>query len=212
MRCAIYVRVSTEKQDTQNQLLQLREFAKASGWECACEYNETVSGSGKKARPQFDAMMLAASQKRFDVVLFWALDRLSREGISKTLGYLDSLKGWGCGWRSYSQPFLDSGNELASSIVLSVLAACAKQERITLSERTRAGLARTKAKGTILGRPVVPLDLAQVKAMRARGESLRAIAGALGCSASLLGQRLRAEGHDGLLERIADAGSAPTIG
>src|SRR5437868_5206459 len=109
MRIAIYCRVSTDRQENGNQLEQLKTFAMNQGWEVVEMYIETVSGSGKKARPQFDAMMLAASQKQFDLLLFWALDRLSREGIVKTLGYLEQLKGWGIGWRSYTQPFLDTG-------------------------------------------------------------------------------------------------------
>ena len=109
---------------------------------------DTVTGSGKRAREQFDAMMLAASRHEFDRALFWALDRLSREGIVKTIGYLEQLQGWGVGWRSYTQPFLDTGNDMVTGIVLSVMAAVAKQERITISERTKAGLARTRRAGT----------------------------------------------------------------
>ena len=82
------------------------------------------------------------STKKFDLLLFWALDRLSREGISKTIGYLEQLKGWQVGWRSYTQPFLDTGNDMVTGIVLSVLAAVAQQERIVISERTKAGLRR----------------------------------------------------------------------
>ena len=148
---AIYARVSTDRQDNRNQLDELRAFCAAQGWGIKVEYVDTVTGSGKKVRSQFDAMMLAASQHKFDTVLFWALDGLSREGIVKTLGYLEQLRAWGVGWRSYSQPFLDTGNEMTSGIVLSVLAAVAKQERVTISERTRAGLTRVRARG--LGRP-----------------------------------------------------------
>ena len=90
-RVAIYARVSTDKQDADNQLAQLRAFADAQGWSVVEEFIDTVSGSGKKARPRFDACLLAASQRRFDVLLFWALDRLSREGIVKTVGYLEQL-------------------------------------------------------------------------------------------------------------------------
>ena len=108
MKVAIYARVSTDKQDNANQLEQLREFASKQSWEIVTEYTDTVSGSGKRTRPQFDAVMLAASQRKFDLLLFWALDRLSREGIVKTLGYLEQLRTWGCGWRSYTQPFLDT--------------------------------------------------------------------------------------------------------
>ncbi len=153
-RVAIYARVSTDKQDSANQLDQLRAFAAQQGWELVDEYIDTVTGSGKKARPQFTACLLAASQRKFDVLLFWALDRLSREGIVKTIGYLEQLAGWGVGWRSYTQPFLDTGNEMTNSIVLAVLAAVAKQERVTISERTKAGLQRVRKAGVRLGRPV----------------------------------------------------------
>jgi DNA invertase Pin-like site-specific DNA recombinase len=152
-RVAIYARVSTDKQDADNQLAQLRAFAEQQGWSIVEEFIDTVSGSGKKARPRFDACLLAASQRRFDVLLFWALDRLSREGVVKTVGYLEQLTAWGVGWRSYTQPFLDTGNEMTNSIVLAVLAAIAKQERVTISERTKAGLARVRRRGVKLGRP-----------------------------------------------------------
>jgi DNA invertase Pin-like site-specific DNA recombinase len=85
MKIAILSRVSTTKQDNENQLLQLREFAGKQGWEIVGEYIDTVTGSGKKARDQFDRMMRDASQRKFDLVLFWKLDRFSREGVRKTL-------------------------------------------------------------------------------------------------------------------------------
>jgi DNA invertase Pin-like site-specific DNA recombinase len=100
MKCAIYARVSTRKQDEANQLNQLREFAKKQGWEVVTEYCDVVSGSGKQERPRFLAMMQDASQCKFDLLLFWSLDRLSREGIVKTLGYLQQFKSWKVGWRS----------------------------------------------------------------------------------------------------------------
>jgi DNA invertase Pin-like site-specific DNA recombinase len=81
-RVGLYCRVSTDKQDTDNQLHELRVFAVQQEWEIAGEFIDTVSGSGKKARPQFEACMLAASQRKFDVLLFWKLDRLTREGAS----------------------------------------------------------------------------------------------------------------------------------
>ena len=93
MRIAIYARVSTKKQDELNQLDQLREFVKAQGWTLDTEFVDKVTGSGKKVRPQFDKMMAAASRKQFDTLLFWSLDRLSREGIVRTIGYLEQLKG-----------------------------------------------------------------------------------------------------------------------
>jgi DNA invertase Pin-like site-specific DNA recombinase len=169
VKTAIYARVSTKKQETLNQLAQLREFAGKQGWETTAEYVDVVSVSGKKERPQFLAMMQDASQRKFDLLLFWSLDRLSREGIVKTIGYLEQLKGWQVGWRSYTQSFLDTGNEMVNGIVLSVLAAVAQQERLTISERTLAGLKRARKAGKVLGRPLAEVDMKVVEKRRAKG-------------------------------------------
>lgn len=191
MRIGIYARISTKKQDELNQLAQLREFVSSqTGWSLEIEYVDRVSGSGRKERPEFQRMMLDASQKKFDLLLFWALDRLSREGIVKTIGYLESLKGWGVGWRSFTQPFLDTGNEMVGSIVLSVLAAVAKQERITISERTRAGLARAVKQGRTLGRRPVRVNLDRARELQREGEGLRGIARKLRCSVNTLRKSL----------------------
>jgi DNA invertase Pin-like site-specific DNA recombinase len=81
-------------------------------------------------------MMLAASQRKFDLLLCWALDKLSREGIVRTLGYREQLRAWNVGWCSYTQPFLETGNAMTTGIVLSVLSAVAQREQLTLSDRT----------------------------------------------------------------------------
>src|SRR5258708_30074865 len=104
MRIAIYGRVSTDKQDTENQLIQLREFAPTQGWQIVREYVDVESGS-KSDRPEFQRMFRDASQRKFDLVLFWALDRLSREGVLATLQHLNPLDSYGVGFRSYSEPY-----------------------------------------------------------------------------------------------------------
>src|ERR1700677_1228633 len=129
MKIGIYARVSTDKQENGNQLLQLREFAAKQGWEIVAEFVDTVTGSGKKDRPQFEKMMVAASQRQFDLLLFWKLDRLSREGVSKTLKYLELLDSWGVGWRSFMEPYLDSCGVMRD-VVISIMATLAQQERI----------------------------------------------------------------------------------
>jgi DNA invertase Pin-like site-specific DNA recombinase len=192
MRAAVYARVSTGKQNNDNQLDQLRDFCGRQEWMLVEEFVDVVSGSGKKGRTDFDRMMLGASQKKFDVLVFWALDRLSREGIVKTLGYLEQLRTWGCGWRSYTQPFLDTGNEMTNGIVLSVLAAVAKQERITLSERTKAGLQRARRAGKRLGRRAVQVDVKAAHRLQAEGLGVRGIAKKLGISVNTLQRSLRA--------------------
>jgi DNA invertase Pin-like site-specific DNA recombinase len=194
VKIAIYARISTRKQDETNQLTILRDFSVKEGWEIVAEYVDVVSGSGRKERPKFLAMMQDASQHKFDLLLFWSLDRLSREGIVKTLGYLQQFKSWNVGWRSYTQQFLDTGNAMVTDIVLSVLSAVAQQERITISERTKAGLARVRrngsASGRPIGRPTTELDMTKIQKRRAKGESLRSIASDLGVSAALLCKRV----------------------
>jgi len=191
MRIAIYARVSTGKQDNENQLSQLRDFASKQRWTIAHEheYVDVITGSGKKERTQFDAMMLAASQKQFDLLLFWKLDRFSREGVRKTLVHLTRLEGWGVNWRSFMEPYFDSCGQFRD-VVISIMATLAEQERINISERTKAGLKRTVREGTKLGRPVVVVDMRLVQKRRAKGESLRAIAKALKVSPALLVKRV----------------------
>jgi DNA invertase Pin-like site-specific DNA recombinase len=192
MDVGIYARVSTGKQENKNQLDQLREFAAKQGWKVVAEFVDTVSGSGKVKRPQFDKMILAASRKHFDLLLFWSLDRLSREGIVKTIGYLEQLKGRGIGWRSYTQPFLDTGNDMVTGIVLSVLSAVAAQERITISERTKAGLQRAVKAGKVLGRREVAVDVQKARQMQREGLGLRPIAKHMKIAVNTLHKALRA--------------------
>ena len=191
LRAAIYARVSTGKQDNGNQLIQLREFAAKQGWHVIAEYVDVVSGSGKKDRAQFDAMMLAASQRQFDVLLFWKLDRLSREGVRKTLAHLERLDNWGVAWRSFMEPFFDSCG-IMRDVVISIMATLAEQERINISDRTKAGLQRARKAGRVPGPKRADVDMDNVRKRQAKGESLRSIAKSLGVSPSLLVKRAKA--------------------
>src|ERR1039458_5593202 len=98
LRCVLYARVSTRKerglQNPENQLRQLREFAASQNWEVTAEYIDYESGS-KADRPEFLHMMEAASKRQFDVLLFWSVDRFSREGIVPVLTNLKRLTGYG---------------------------------------------------------------------------------------------------------------------
>ncbi|MFY9559592.1 MAG: recombinase family protein [Terriglobales bacterium] len=155
MRVAIYARVSTGKQDTENQAAQLREFAGRQGWTITQEFTDVVSGmKDERQRPQFKRMFESAARREFDLVLFWALDRFSREGVLPTLHHLQRLDGYGVAWRSFTEQYLDSTG-IFKDAVISIMATIARQENVRRSERIRAGLARTVARGTRLGRPRV---------------------------------------------------------
>lgn len=190
MNVGIYCRVSTDKQENENQLLQLREFVTKHGWLIRAEYIDVVTGSGKRLRPQFDNMMLAASQRQFDILLFWKLDRLSREGVAKTVLILERLESCGVHWRSFTEPFLDSCG-IMRDVVISIMATLAKQERLVLSERTKAGLQRARKNGTVLGAKRIPIDIGRVRSRLAAGHSLRRVARELGISPGTLVNRFK---------------------
>jgi DNA invertase Pin-like site-specific DNA recombinase len=154
-RVAIYLRVSKEDQDPENQLIQLREFCEGwEGHELVAEYVDRESGTrGRRERKDFDRIFADAARRRFDVLLFWALDRFSREGIRKTIAYLQRLDDCGVAFKSYTEPFLDTDNELIAHIVLGVTSYYAQQEALRISDRTKAGLERARRSGKVLGRP-----------------------------------------------------------
>jgi DNA invertase Pin-like site-specific DNA recombinase len=142
MRIAIYSRVSTSTQDTANQLVQLRAFAATQGWTVVVEFVDVASGKNGD-RQQFKALFAAASRRQIDSVLFWSLDRFSREGVFETLQYLQRLTAHGVGYRSFTEEYLDSCGMFRDAVI-SILAVIAKHELVRLSERTLAGLAIAK--------------------------------------------------------------------
>ena len=179
VRIALYARVSTKDkgQDHENQLLDLRQLVKnkkPEGWSAVHEYVDIASGKSSE-RPGFRQMFEDASRKKFDMVVFWSLDRFSREGVLETLQHLQRLTSHGVEWFSYREEYLRSIGVFREA-VLAILAVIAKQERIRLSERVVAGLARARAKGKQLGRPKAKLSVAQVLHLRQQGLSIRKIA------------------------------------
>jgi DNA invertase Pin-like site-specific DNA recombinase len=112
----------------------------ASEW--SCEYNA-----------KFRAMMTDASRRRFDVLVVWALDRLSRDGVPETFDHIRNLTRYGVEFVSFAEAHFRTTGP-AGEFMIAVAAWIAKQERVRISERVRAGLSRAKAQGTKSGRPV----------------------------------------------------------
>lgn len=182
VKVALYARCSTDDkgQDTENQLVQLREFCQRSSWTIVHEYVDNQSGRTAK-RGRFQAMFAAARKREFDLLLFWSLDRLSREGALETLQHLQALTEAGVGWKSYTEQYLDSTGVFRDAVI-SILATVARQETIRQSERVRAGMDRAKRAGRSLGRPALVVDRSRIVAARKAGESLSAIAEKFGIS------------------------------
>jgi DNA invertase Pin-like site-specific DNA recombinase len=169
MRIAIYARVSTDDkgQDPENQLRQLRAWCASAGHDIVREYIDHESGrKGAKGRKQFAALFEDANRRKFDCVLFWALDRFSREGMVPTIMHLQRFNACGVGFHSYTEAHLATDNELVRNILLATLASLAKVEAQKISERTRAGMARARAQGKHIGRPVISREVREQIAKR----------------------------------------------
>lgn len=106
---ALYARVSTKdgRQDTENQLIALREYCVMQGWAIAGEYVDHETG-GTSKRLHFQRVLVGARAREFDLVLFWSLDRFSREGVTAALNHLEKLTSFGAAWRSHTEEYLDS--------------------------------------------------------------------------------------------------------
>ena len=183
MNCIIYSRVSTDMQDTQNQITQLREYAVRQNWDILEVKTDICSGSkSAEERAGLSEVFNLVRRKKFDILLFWSLDRFSREGSRQTLQYLTLLDSCGVKWHSYTEPYISSLGIFADAII-SLMACLAKQERIRISERTKAGLDRVRARGIRLGRPKADRTRTQrALALKAEGLSFAAIGHELGIS------------------------------
>jgi putative DNA-invertase from lambdoid prophage Rac len=167
-------RYEKEYQETINQDRELLEYVSRQGWELIGHYRDKNISGGKKGtdRPEFTKMMQEAGKRKFDLVLFWSLDRLSREGALQTLQYLNDLTLYGVAYKSYTEQYLDSCGIFKEAII-SIMAVMAKQERIRISERTKAGLQTAREKGIRLGRAPANIPMVEATELRKKGYSLK---------------------------------------
>jgi len=145
LRAVIYARVSTDKQELENQLMQLRRYCVKCGYDVVKEYCDIITGK-RNNRPMYDAMFLDAHRRVFDVVVFWDLSRFSRSGTLFTLQKLRELENLSIEWESYQEPYFKSVGDF-KDVILSIIATIAKIERVKISERTKAGLVNAKNVG-----------------------------------------------------------------
>ena len=152
MKVIIYSRVSTGNQDNENQIASLTDWAKKRGFEVVKVYQEEESAWKNGHQRELHRLLEDARKRRFDAVLVWALDRLSREGPLAILTIVDRLKKCGVKVISYQESWTEAPGELAD-LLYALTGWVARMESQRRSERTKAGLARVVAQGKILGRP-----------------------------------------------------------
>lgn len=183
---ALYLRVSTKGQSVNNQRRELEAVAARSGWNIVSVYEDAgISGSkGRDKRPGFDRMLKDATRRRFDLVAAWSVDRMGRslQDLISTLSELHSLK-----VDLYLHQQAVDTTTPAGKALFGMMGVFAEFERAILSERVRAGLARTKAKGTKLGRRPVGKDIEdRIRKLRAAGLGMLKIGRQLGVGTSVV--------------------------
>jgi DNA invertase Pin-like site-specific DNA recombinase len=173
VRAAIYARVSTtQSQDPEMQLRELREYCKRRNWQVSGEYIDNGVSGTKDSRPELNRLMADAHKRHFDVVVVWRFDRLARS-VSHLLRALETFSSLGIQFVSLSEQ-VDTSTP-AGKMVFTVLGAVAELERSLIVERVRAGLRNARAKGKQLGRPRKSVDAIQISQLRAQGLSWRGI-------------------------------------
>ncbi len=189
MRAALYVRVSTKEQTTQNQERELRQWADRLGFEVGQVYADTASGA-RADRTALAAVLAGAHRREFDILLIWSLDRMSREGIGPMIRYMDQLRAAGVGVMSHQESWVDTGSPVWE-LLLAVFAWVAQQERQRIGERVRAGQARARAQGVRFGRKPRLVDLEELRRRRTQGQGWRRIARAMKAPTSTLRRKFR---------------------
>ena len=183
-RAAIYARVSTFDQTTENQVIELRRYAETRGWTAREYVDEGVSGSTDH-RPALDKLLRDARRRRFDVLVCWRLDRLGRN-LKHLILFLEELQALGVDFVSLAEGI--DATTPAGRLQMHILGAIAEFERARITERVRLGLARVQANGQKLGRPKVQLTGKQLATVK--GLSVDEVAVKLGVSRSTLYRRL----------------------
>ena len=175
MRIALYLRVSIDRQTTDSQAVELRDYCARRGWADVIEYSDTASGA-KFSRQGLDALMSDVRRHRIDAVVAYKLDRLGR-----SLPHLAQLIGEMTANRValvVPQQGIDtSATNPAAQLQLNILMAVAEFEREIIRERVNAGLRAARARGKRLGRPAtLQRHLERVRELRKSGMSISAVA------------------------------------
>jgi len=196
-RVAIYARISTQEgvQHLDNQLSECRQFIdKMPEWEPAkhaIEYIEEASGAAAD-RPTLHDLLRAADNRDFDIVLAFDLSRLTREGPARAFEYIARLRAGGVDFWSVREPYFRTSG-IAGDLLIALAAYFYEEERRAIRERVKAGIARARKEGRVLGRPKEVIDAVKLAGMlnQEPRPSLRAIAAELKCSKSTIERHLR---------------------
>ena len=179
MNVAIFCRVSTQSQTTENQFIELYEVCERNDWTVVEEYNETVSGTkGENDRDELKRMLIDASRKKFDKVVVWSVDRLGRN-MKHLVSVLTQLKDLEIDIYSYKQG-IDTSTTMGQSFFYMV-GIFSELENNMRRERQIIGIKRALENGAKFVRKTKLNDVtvSAINQMRDEGDSIRKIASEL---------------------------------
>ena len=187
-RVALYARVSTESQTTDNQLVELRLVAERMGWEIMGEFvDHAISGAkGRDQRPAFDKLQKGAVRKDFNMVAAWSVDRLGRS-LQHLVEFLGEINASGVDLYLHQQG-INTGTP-AGKALFQMCGVFAEFEKSMIKERVISGIARSRLTGTKSGKPhgrPANLDNPEphIRKLREEGLSMLKIAKQLGIGTS----------------------------
>jgi DNA invertase Pin-like site-specific DNA recombinase len=169
VKVVIYSRVSTGEQDAGNQTDVLTAWAEQRGFGVVEIYSEEETAWRSGHQKELSRLLQDARMRKFDAILVWALDRLSREGAAAILNLVNTLKVYGVKVISYQEPWTEAPGEIGE-ILFAIAGWVARMESQRRSERTKAGLVRARAQGKRLGRPTGSKDKRKRKRRRPRDD------------------------------------------
>jgi DNA invertase Pin-like site-specific DNA recombinase len=184
-KVALYARVSTDGQTTENQLRELHDAVARHGWTIIAEYvDRGISGAkGREQRPQFHALLKGVARREFDVIAAWSVDRLGRS-LQDLVSFLNDLRSKQVDLYIHQQA-LDTSTP-SGRMMFQMIGVFAEFERSIIQERVKAGLARARAKGRTLGRPrTSPKVENRIRELAAAGMGKQRIARTLGIGTSV---------------------------
>ena len=194
-KVALYLRISTpnEKfgQTTENQLPELTSYCDRMDYEIVKIYEDQVSGAkSRERRPAYNELCKDAFLKKFDVVIAWDVSRWGRS-LKEFITFLADMDDKGIGVVAVKNGLNTSSS--SGRLMMKMISLMEEWNREILIDRTRAGLSRTVANGTKLGRPKItsPKMTAEILALRDEKKSIRAIAAEIGVSAGTVQRELR---------------------
>ncbi|MFA5975174.1 MAG: recombinase family protein [Elusimicrobiota bacterium] len=186
-RVGIYCRVSTKDQTAENQLLDLRKYCQARGWNVVAECVDAGISGAKDDRPQLKVISGFARKREIDVLLVWRFDRFARS-LPHLVNTLEELRSLGVAFVSL-QEGIDTLTP-QGRLVFGVIASLAEFERELIRDRIFAGLRRAKAQGKTPGPRRNHVDIGRLRREATKGLGLRSLATTFGVSKDTISRLL----------------------